>query len=162
MLATYWRPCDQAPYSSANRLAARVWHRALVSPHTQKIRSAIPHFRDHKGKRYKLSASQRFLESFGWKNVTYDRPVITKACFPGISQKSLHPKHALFLPIVSDVGNLIQITVFGQLVPFPLEDGQVQRILVRRLHTSSLHIITHKNTIIISGNKILGIQSALS
>ena len=162
MLATHGRARDQAPYSSANRLAARVWHRALVSPHTQKIRSAIPHFRDHKGKRYKLSASQRFLESFGWKNVTYHRPVITKACFPGISQKSLHPKHALFLPIVSDVGNLIKITVFGQLVPFPLEDGQVHRILVRRLPTSGLHITSHENTIIISGTKILGIWSALS
>ena len=85
-----------------------------------------------------------------------------KACFPRISQKSLHPKHALFLIIVSDVGNLIQITVFGQLEPFPLEDGQVQRILARKLHTSGLHITTHENTIIISGNKILGIQSALS
>ena len=87
---------------------------------------------------------------------------ITKACFPGISQKSLHPKHALFLPTVSDVGNLIQDTVFGQLEPFPLEDGQVQKILVRRLYKSGLHTTTHENTIIISGNKILGIQSALS
>ena len=56
----------------------------------------------------------------------------------------------------------MQITVFGQLEPFPQEDGQVQRILVRRLHTSGLHITAHKNTIIISENKILGIQSALS
>ena len=64
--------------------------------------------------------------------------------------------------MVSDVGNLMQITVFGQLEPFPLEDGQVQRILVRKLHTSGLHITTHKNGIIISGTKILGIWSALS
>ena len=105
----------------------RLWARTH-----NKIRSAIPHFRNCKGKGYKLSASQGLLGSFGWTSVTYDRPVITKACFPGISQKSLHSKHALFLPIVSDVGNLIQITVFGQLEPFPLEDGQVQRILVRR------------------------------
>ena len=60
------------------------------------------------------------------------------------------------------MGNLIEITVFGQLEPFPLENGQVQRILVHRLHTSGLHITTHKNTIIISGTKILGIWSALS
>ena len=135
----------------------RLWARTH-----NKIRSAIPHFRNYKGKRHRLSASQRVLGSSGWTRVTYHRPVITKACFPGIFQKSLHPKHALFLPIVSDVGNLIEITVFGQLEPFPLEDGEVQRILVRRLHTSGLHITAHKNTIIISENKILGIQSVLS
>ena len=105
----------------------RLWARTH-----NKIRSAIPHFRNRKGKGYKLLASQGLLGSFGWTNVTYDRPVISKACSPGISQKSLHPKHTVFLPIVSDVGNLIQITVFGQLEPFLLEDVRSREYLFAR------------------------------
>ena len=99
MLATHGRACDQAPLIQAQidwqhaHGTERLWVRTQ-----NKIRSAIPHFRTRNGKGYKLSASQRLLGSFGWKNVTYDRPVITKACFSGISQKSLHPKACTLSP----------------------------------------------------------------
>ena len=68
---------------------------------------------NYKENEYKLSA-QRFLGSYGWTIVTsdwlggcleYHRPIITNACPPRRSQKSLHPKHVLILPWVSEVGN---------------------------------------------------------